>query len=82
MLINLNEIEVKFALYAVREAAAKLEAKLTSEAKTGTLPTSVMDLLKANTTGPVRLTKAGRPYKKPASLGRSRSSNLNSKQHD
>ena len=65
MLINLNEIEVKFALYAVREAAAKLEAKLTSEAKTGTLPTSVMDLLKANTTGPVRLTKAGRPAKKP-----------------
>tara|TARA_R110000868_G_scaffold12616_1_gene59908 strand:- start:673 stop:921 length:249 start_codon:yes stop_codon:yes gene_type:complete len=65
VLINLNEIEVKFALYAVREAAAKLEAKLTSEAKTGTLPTSVMDLLKANTTGPVRLTKAGRPYKKP-----------------
>ena len=65
MLINLNEIEVKFALYAVREAAAKLEAQLTSEAKTGTLPTSVMDLLKANTTGPVRLTKAGRPAKKP-----------------
>lgn len=62
MLINLNDAEVKFALHAVREAAAKLESKLTSETKP--VP-NVLDLLKANTTGPVRLTKAGRPAKKP-----------------
>ena len=61
MLINLNDAEVKFALHAVREAAAKLESKLTSETK----PVPRLDLLKANTTGPVRLTKAGRPAKKP-----------------
>ena len=61
MLINLNDAEVKFALHAVREAAAKLESKLTSETK----PVPILDLLKANTTGPVRLTKAGRPAKKP-----------------
>lgn len=60
MLINLNEIEVKFTLYAVREMAAKLEAKLNSEAKTIT----VLDLLKPPT-NTVRLTKAGRPAKKP-----------------
>ena len=45
MLINLNETEVKFTLYAVREMAAKLEAKLTSEAKTG----AILDLLKPTT---------------------------------
>ena len=63
MLINLNDAEVKFALHAVREAAAKLESKLTSEAKTG----AILDLLKpvTVTAGTVRLTKAGRPAKKP-----------------
>lgn len=63
MLINLNETEVKFTLYAVREMAAKLEAKLTSEAKTG----AILDLLKPTTVtaSTVRLTKSGRPAKKP-----------------
>lgn len=57
MLINLNEAEVKFTLYAVREMAAKLEGKLTSEAK----PV----LTVAPNQGTVRLTKSGRPAKKP-----------------
>lgn len=65
MLINLNDAEVKFALYAIREMATKLEAKLTSEAKTS----AIIDLLKPVTAAPgqgtVRLTKAGKPYKKP-----------------
>jgi len=66
MLINLNEAEVKFVLYSIREMAAKLEGKLTNEAKAGALPNSVLDLLKTNTiTSTVRLTKAGRPAKKP-----------------
>ena len=55
MLINLNEAEVKFVLYAVREMAAKLEGKLTSEAK------PVLTVAPNQ----VRLTKAGRPAKKP-----------------
>ncbi len=58
MLINLNEIEVKFTLYAVREMAAKLEAKLTSEQKLS----SITEVMKPTT---VRLTKAGKPAKKP-----------------
>ncbi len=57
MLINLTEAEVKFTLYAVREMAAKLEGKLTSEAK----PV----LTVAPNQGTVRLTKAGHPAKKP-----------------
>ena len=57
MLINLNEAEVKFVLYAVREVAAKLEGKLSTEAK----PV----LTVAPSQGTVRLTKAGRPAKKP-----------------
>ena len=65
MLINLNEAEVKFALYAIREMAAKLEGKLTSEAKTS----AIIDLLKPVTAAPgqgtIRLTKSGRPAKKP-----------------
>lgn len=65
MLINLNDAEVKFALYAIREMAAKLEGKLTSEAKTN----AIIDLLKPVTAipgqGTVRLTKSGRPAKKP-----------------
>ena len=63
MLINLNDAEVKFVLYSIREMAAKLEGKLTSEAKTG----AILDLLKPTTVtaGTVRLTKDGRPAKKP-----------------
>jgi hypothetical protein len=61
MLINLNETEVKFTLYAVREMAAKLEAKLTSEAKLS----SIVEVMKPVTAGTVRLTKAGKPAKKP-----------------
>lgn len=57
MLINLTDAEVKFTLYAVREMAAKLEGKLTSEAK----PV----LTVAPNQGTVRLTKSGRPAKKP-----------------
>ena len=55
MLINLNESEVKFVLYAVREVAAKLEGKLSTEAK------PVLTVAQ----GTVRLTKAGRTAKKP-----------------
>lgn len=54
MLINLNEAEVKFVLYAVRELAAKLEGKLSTDKP-----------VLAVATGQVRLTKAGRPAKKP-----------------
>lgn len=63
MLINLNDAEVKFALYAIREMAAKLEGKLTSEAKLS----SIVEVMKpvTVTAGTVRLTKAGRPAKKP-----------------
>lgn len=57
MLINLNEAEVKFALYSIREMAAKLEGKLSTEAK----PV----LTVAPNQGTVRLTKAGKPAKKP-----------------
>ena len=55
MLINLNETEVKFVLYAVREMAAKLEGKLSTEAK------PVLTVAPNQ----VRLTKAGRPATKP-----------------
>jgi hypothetical protein len=55
VLINLNEAEVKFVLYAVRELAAKLEGKLSTEAK------PVLTVAPNQ----VRLTKAGRPAKKP-----------------
>lgn len=63
MLINLNDAEVKFTLYAIREMAAKLEGKLNSEAKLS----SIVEVMKpvTVTAGTVRLTKAGRPYKKP-----------------
>ena len=56
MLINLNEAEVKFVLYAVRELAAKLEGKLSTDKPVLTV---------APNQGTVRLTKAGRPAKKP-----------------
>lgn len=56
MLINLNDAEVKFALYAIHEMAEKLEGKL-REVK------SVVTASPAQ--GTVRLTKAGKPYKKP-----------------
>jgi len=63
MLINLNDAGVKFALYAIREMAAKLEGKLTSEAKLS----SIVEVMKpvTVTAGTVRLTKSGRPAKKP-----------------
>lgn len=61
MLINLNDSEVKFALYSIREMAAKLEGKLTSEAKLS----SIVEVMKPVTAGTVRLTKAGKPAKKP-----------------
>ena len=54
MLINLNETEVKFTLYAVREMAAKLEGKLSTDKPVLTVAPNQ-----------VRLTKAGRPAKKP-----------------
>lgn len=56
MLINLTESEVKFVIHAVQESAAKILAKL--EAKPVTTIT-------ATTPAAVRLTKAGRPAKKP-----------------
>ncbi len=56
MLINLNDAEVKFALYAIHEMAEKLEGKL-REIK----PV----VAAAPAQGTVRLTKAGKPYKKP-----------------
>lgn len=57
MLINLNEAEVKFVIHAVQETAAKILAKL--EAKPVTTITA------APNAGDVRLTKEGRPAKKP-----------------
>lgn len=57
MLINLNEAEVKFVIYAVQEAAAKILEKL--EAKPVTTVTAIP------AAGTVRLTKAGSPAKKP-----------------
>jgi hypothetical protein len=54
VLINLNEAEVKFVLYAVRELAAKLEGKLSTDKIVLTVAPNQ-----------VRLTKAGRPAKKP-----------------
>ena len=53
-MINLNEAEVKFVLYAVRELAAKLEGKLSTDKIVLTVAPNQ-----------VRLTKAGRPAKKP-----------------
>ena len=61
MLINLNEAEVKFVLYSIREMAAKLEGKINSEAKLS----SITELMKPVTVSTVRLTKSGRPAKKP-----------------
>lgn len=61
MLINLNDAEVKFVLYSIREMAAKLEGKLSSEAKLS----SIVEVMKPVTAGTVRLTKSGRPAKKP-----------------
>lgn len=61
MLINLNEAEVKFVLYSIREMAAKLEGKINSEAKLS----SIVEVMKPVTASTVRLTKAGKPYKKP-----------------
>jgi len=57
VLINLNEAEVKFVIHAVQETAAKILAKL--EAKPVTTVTAIP------AAGTVRLTKAGRPAKKP-----------------
>lgn len=56
MLINLNDAEVKFALYAIHEMAEKLEGKL-REVK------PVAQVTPAQ--GTIRLTKDGRPAKKP-----------------
>ncbi len=56
MLINLTETEVKFVIHAVQETAAKILAKM--EAK----PVTTVTVAPAGT---VRLTKAGRPAKKP-----------------
>ncbi len=56
MLINLTETEVKFVIHAVQETAAKILAKM--EAKPVTTVTVAP-------VGTVRLTKAGRPAKKP-----------------
>lgn len=56
MLINLNDSEVKFALYAIHEMAEKLEGKL-REVKT------VVTVAPAQ--GTIRLTKEGKPAKKP-----------------
>ena len=58
MLINLNEAEVKFALYAIHEMAEKLEGKL-REVK------PVAQVTAAPAQGTIRLTKDGRPAKKP-----------------
>jgi len=55
VLINLTESEVKFVIHAVQESAAKILAKL--EAK----PVTTVTVAPAA----VRLTKAGRPAKKP-----------------
>jgi hypothetical protein len=56
VLINLTETEVKFVIHAVQETAAKILAKM--EAK----PVTTVTVAPAGT---VRLTKAGRPAKKP-----------------
>ena len=56
MLINLNDSEVKFALYAIHEMAEKLEGKLRDIKTVVTV---------APTQGTIRLTKAGKPAKKP-----------------
>jgi len=56
VLINLTETEVKFVIHAVQETAAKILAKM--EAKPVTTVTVAP-------VGTVRLTKAGRPAKKP-----------------
>ena len=61
MLINLNEAEVKFVLYSIREMAAKLEGKINSEAKLS----SIVEVMKPVTACTIRLTKSGRPAKKP-----------------
>jgi ribosomal protein L12E/L44/L45/RPP1/RPP2 len=53
VLINLNEAEVKFVIHAVQESAAKILAKLEAKPVTTATPAAV------------RLTKAGRPAKKP-----------------
>ena len=65
MLINLNEAEVKFALYAIREMAAKLEGKLTSEQKLSTITELLKPVTAAPGQGTIRLTKEGKPAKKP-----------------
>jgi len=62
MLINLNEAEVKFALYSIQEMAQKLQSKLSDNKSNFPIPG--LDLLKS-TTPTVRLTKSGRPAKKP-----------------
>lgn len=54
MLINLNDVEVKFVLLAVQEAVQKLEAKLMEKKPVVAVQTTT-----------VRMTKAGRPAKKP-----------------
>lgn len=53
MLINLNEAEVKFVLYAINEIGLKLASKFA-----GQKPVAVNQPA-------VRLTKSGRPAKKP-----------------
>lgn len=54
MLINLNDVEVKFVLLAIQETARKLEAKLMEKKAVTEVQAPV-----------VRLTKAGIPAKKP-----------------
>ena len=57
MLINLNEIEVKFVIHSVQESAAKILSKLDAK------PSSTVTVSPISNT--VRLTKAGKPAKKP-----------------
>ncbi len=57
MLINLNEAEIDYVVYALQEATARIVAKLKSR------PSSTVTV--APVAGTVRLTKAGRPAKKP-----------------
>jgi hypothetical protein len=58
VLINLTETEVKFVIHAVQETAAKILAKLEAKPVTNITATTPA-------AGAVRLTKAGRPAKKP-----------------
>ena len=58
MLINLNEAEIDYVVYALQEATARIVAKLKSRP-------AVTTTITAAPVGTVRLTKDGRPAKKP-----------------